>query len=227
MKNHPNKRPGLGRVFLILGFLLLSSSVLLIAYNIRESRRAGYAAEARVRELHRQMAAPAREEASPPPGGTALEDTAAPQAAAPVPSLEIDGEHYLGILSIPSLVLELPIQSDWSESRLKQAPCRYSGGAESGDLVVAGHNYKAHFGRLGELSPGDRVLLTAAGGREYAYSVESLERLSPWQTEEMVAGDWDLTLFTCTSSGRARLAVRCVRTEQHRIAYRSPAISHR
>ena len=32
--------------------------------------------------------------------------------------------------------------------------------------------------------------------------------------EEMRAGEWDLTLFTCTYDGRARVTVRCIRTEE-------------
>ena len=31
--------------------------------------------------------------------------------------------------------------------------------------------------------------------------------------EEMVTGDWDLTLFTCTLSGQTRFTVRCIRSE--------------
>ena len=32
-----------------------------------------------------------------------------------------------------------------------------------------------------------------------------------WKIEGMTAGDWDLTLFTCTASRRERVTVRCVR----------------
>lgn len=44
-----------------------------------------------------------------------------------------------------------------------------------------------------------------------------MENLQPTQIEEMTekteeSDEWDLTLFTCTTGGSARCAVRCVRT---------------
>ena len=37
--------------------------------------------------------------------------------------------------------------------------------------------------------------------------------MRPSQTEDMLAGDWDLTLFTCTPGAQNRLAVRCLRSD--------------
>ena len=44
-----------------------------------------------------------------------------------------------------------------------------------------------------------------------------METVQPTQIEKMTektadSADWDLTLFTCTTGGSARCAVRCVRT---------------
>ena len=44
-----------------------------------------------------------------------------------------------------------------------------------------------------------------------AYGLETLPETA---VEEMRAGEWDLTLFTCTYDGRARVTVRCIRTEE-------------
>lgn len=41
-----------------------------------------------------------------------------------------------------------------------------------------------------------------------------METLPETAVEEMRAGEWDLTLFTCTYDGRARVTVRCIRTEE-------------
>ena len=35
----------------------------------------------------------------------------------------------------------------------------------------------------------------------------------PKQVKEMVTGEWDLTLFTCTLGNESRIAVRCDRLE--------------
>lgn len=118
---------------------------------------------------------------------------------------------YAGYLSIPVLGLELPVMEDWSYARLRVAPCRYSGSVEGGDLVIAAHNYSSHFGRLRYLQEGDAVLFTDAEGETTAYEVALVETLSPYAVEEMTDSGYDLTLFTCTYGGQARVTVRCVR----------------
>ena len=62
--------------------------------------------------------------------------------------MNIDGMNFLGILSVPSKNLELPILADYSYELLDTAPCRYSGSYDSDDLVIGGHNYRSHFSKL-------------------------------------------------------------------------------
>ena len=127
-----------------------------------------------------------------------------------MPTKEIDGETYIGVVEIPSLELSLPVMSDWSYPQLKKAPCRYVGSVYSHDVVICGHNYDRHFGRLKDLAVGDEVRFTDMDGNEFSYTVEELEVLRPTAVEEMTVGDWELTLFTCTLDGKSRVAVRCV-----------------
>ena len=42
--------------------------------------------------------------------------------------------------------------------------------------------------------------------------VSNLERLGAYDTEEMEAGEWDFTMFTCTIGGSNRVTVRCEAT---------------
>ena len=46
---------------------------------------------------------------------------------------------------------------------------------------------------------------------EHVVTFQMVERetLNPMDAEGMEAGDWDLTLFTCTYGGRKRVTVRC------------------
>ena len=55
---------------------------------------------------------------------------------------------------------------------------------------------------------------TAVSGDVYEYEVEKVETLNPYAVDEMLSGDWDLTLFTCTNKGKARAAVRCREIEE-------------
>lgn len=130
-----------------------------------------------------------------------------------MPTKEIDGETYIGVVEIPSLELSLPVMSDWSYPQLKKAPCRYVGSVYSHDVVICGHNYDRHFGRLKELVPGDEVRFTDMDGNVFRYSVCAVEQLAKTAVEEMQTGDWDLTLFTCTKGGVMRVTVRCALEE--------------
>ena len=94
------------------------------------------------------------------------------------------------------------------------APCRYTGSAYLDNLILAAHNYSTHFGRLGELTKGDAVIFTDTVGNQFFYQVDEITRLEGTAVEEMEAGEWDLTLFTCTRDSRSRITVRCVRTQE-------------
>ncbi|MCI8341851.1 MAG: sortase [Firmicutes bacterium] len=126
-----------------------------------------------------------------------------------MPTVEIDGNLYIGVLCLPSLELSLPVMSDWSYEKLKLSPCRYAGSAYSNDMIVAAHNYQSHFGGLKNLNVGDEVKFTDVEGNEFLYSVEKIFQLDSNEIDEMESGEWDLTLFTCTISGYGRITVRC------------------
>ena len=131
-----------------------------------------------------------------------------------MPVQEIDGEGYIGILQIPDLALELPIIGEWSYPRLRTAPCRYVGSAYTHDLIIAAHNYASHFGGLASLALGSEVIFTDMDGNRFIYAVSGTEQLPGTAIEEMKSGDWDLTLFTCTIGGAARVTFRCELTAE-------------
>lgn len=128
-------------------------------------------------------------------------------------TMNIDGMNFLGILSVPSKNLELPILADYSYELLDTAPCRYSGSYDSDDLVIGGHNYRSHFSKLKSIKNGEEIFFTSFDGTVYKYSVLRVEILETTQIEDLInkqnTDDWDLTLFTCTSSGAARCVIRC------------------
>ena len=132
-----------------------------------------------------------------------------------MPTAEIDGYLYIGKVTIPSLELELPVMDTWDYKRMKIAPCRYVGTAYRPGFVICAHNYTSHFGRLKNLSPGDSVIFTDMAGNEFSYEVAAVETLAPTAVEEMKSSEWDLTLFSCTIDGWARVTVRCrqIRTQ--------------
>jgi sortase A len=105
------------------------------------------------------------------------------------------------------------VQAQWSYPALRQSPCVFSGSAQDGNLVVAAHNYSAHFGRLAQLRQGQTVRYTDGRGLTYTYQVAEITTLAPTAVDEMTSSDgWDLTMFTCTLGGQQRVTVRCTRT---------------
>lgn len=189
------KRSG---IWAAVGSLLIAAALLLCAYNIWDSRRAA----ASVQNVLNAMG-DVQFQAHTESGTSA--DEAETMAAVP-----IDGNAYIGTLALPTLDMTLPVMADWDYDKLKIAPCRYSG-TTAGDLVIAGHNYRSHFGPLDRLHPGDTVCFNDVQGNAFTYVVVETEILPPTAVEEMVDDDWDLTLFTCTLSGQARFTVRCAR----------------
>ena len=197
---------------MLLGALLLIMALGLTAYNVLDDRRAASGAQEALAEL--RAVEPERRLKSQSLPENILPDYMV-DARVEMPIVEIDGNSYVGYISIPSLDLELPVLSEWSYPNLKIAPCRYYGSVYLDNMIIAAHNYNRHFGRIHSLEAGDTVCFTDMDGNEFYYSVLSIEQLWPNQAKEMADpdGDWDLTLFTCTVGGRQRVTVRCVRTE--------------
>lgn len=183
------------------GLALLAAALLLTGYNLWDERRAASAAARTLEQLAQQTATPDPDNAGRPDYQLA--------PAMDMPSVPIDGELYIGVLDIPALGLSLPVMDTWSYPKLRRAPCRYAGSAYQGDLVIAAHNYRSHFGLLGNLPAGSRITFTDVDGNRFAYNVAEIQVLPPTAIEEMTDSPWALTLFTCTFGGKTRLAVRC------------------
>lgn len=201
-----------GRIWINTGLLLLAAALFLWAYNGQESRRAGDSAQQVITELTQSLT-----QQPPAEAGADPEQTEAPAVKLPeylldaqreMPEKTVNGRAYIGVLSIPSLNLELPVLSQWSYPNLKDAPCRYSGSLYQNDLIICAHNYASHFGRLKTLQPGDTLLFTDMDDQVVSFQMVEQETLEPNDQEAMTTGDWDLTLFTCTPGGQTRVTVR-------------------
>ena len=189
-----------GSIWIGLGLLLVVAALFLVGYNVYDNHRAeqvaGENAERLIEKIEQTDASEQLQE-----------DPSEPEMEMPIET--IDGVEYIGVMRIPLLGLELPVIRDWSASHLRISPCRYKGSAYTGDFIIAGHNYSSHFANLKTLQPGDVVTFTDVEGTIFSYEVVELEVLKETLVEEMECGAWNLTLFTCTASGRSRVAIRC------------------
>ena len=205
----------MGNILLAAGALFLAAALLLTGSNLYEAYQAGQASECLSQEVSSRIESQSQDADSLSQAALAGGEEETPEylrnPEMEMPVEEIEGNGYIGLLEIPALGLSLPVMSEWSYPNLKLAPCRYSGSAYTGDFTIAGHNYSTHFGPIGGLNAGDSITFTDMQGNCFAYEVQAVEVLEPTAIEEMLSDDWDLTLFTCTTGGQARVAVRCVR----------------
>ena len=204
---------------IVIGVLLLVGAAVLAMFNMRQDAAARDSAAAVMSQLVQQIRDNTADEPTIPEGdvvpGLELQIPVdlLTEADKKMTEVEIDGYAYIGYLSIPALNLELPIMSTWSYPQLKLSPCRYTGTLRGEDLVLMAHNYNNHFGRISQLIVGDSVSFTDMDGNTTRYTVVGTDILDPNAVEVVTAGDFDLTLFTCTNGGQRRCVVRCNRME--------------
>lgn len=191
-----------GTYCMVLGAMLVLAALSLLVYNRMEAK----AAEEAAKEVLPKVIDEIEDR-----NGKELQDPLDTSMTV----VEIDGYGYIGYVTIPSLDLELPVMSEWDYDRLKTAPCRYSGSVKTDNLVIAGHNFARHFSPIKWLEEGAEVLFTDMSGSVWHYEVGWIEEIKPELVEKMTVPEeedkWDLTLFTCTTDGTARCAVRCIR----------------
>ncbi len=201
-----------------MGTALLLSALFLVIHNVLEDRNSGEQAVKILNELKDEIQEYTEPVTTMPIAENydlfaEYEEPTAPE----METVEIDGNVYIGYISIPAIDIELPVLQNWSYPNLKIAPCRYVGNIYENDLIICAHNYTTHFGKIGNLHTDDEIILTDVSGKEWHYSVVNIEQLPGTAVEDIKFGnadDWDLTLFTCTLGGQSRVTVRAVRIEE-------------
>ena len=190
----------IGVILMNVGAVMMLLALLLWGYNSRQERLAGQEAGILLGGVREAMAVPQTEKEELPK-----------ELPEELPVVEIDGYGYVGSLSVPALGMELPVMAEWDYTRLKISPCRQAGSSRTDDLVIAAHNYKPHFGKLSDLEVGAEIIFTDMDGLMNLYSLVKLETVDPNDVQVVLASEYDLVLYTCTSSGAARVAAFCQR----------------
>lgn len=202
-------KPGI--VCIILGAALLLGALLLAQINQREDAAAQQAAMEVMPQLVEQIRERAEKNTEPTGPELQVPLELLTEEDKKMTEVDIDGHLYIGYISVPAVEIELPVMSSWSYPKLKIAPCRYTGSVRGEDMVLMAHNYNGHFKRISELEIGDDVFFTDMDGNEICYQVVGKDILESTAVEEMTAGDFDLTLFSCTYGGSARITIYCDR----------------
>ena len=214
----------LSSIFSGTGILLLVAALILILYNIHSDNHAKAASN----EVVAILSENAFGEMVPETENKEMDD-AIKVADEAVDSLEqetvipdyelnpdmemplqtVNGQDYIGVLTLEELSLELPVMRDWDYPKLKESPCCYYGSAYQDNFVIMAHNFQCHFGKIRNLSVGSIVTFKDMDNNIFTYEVIQTEMLNPTEVDTVKSGLWDLTLFTCTTGGQYRIAVRC------------------
>lgn len=213
------KSKSVGTLLIAFGILMILAAALLVGYNLWDNIRADQSAQQVLLDLSVSPAqGPAGKSADiASPALPSEADDIPPHILNPdlaMPETLISGVAYIGILEIPDLNLVLPIASQWNPNTARTAPCRYAGSVYSNDMVVAGHNYQKHFGKLPSLPMGTLLRFIDIEGNAFFYEILECETVQATDIDGMCTGEWDLTLFTCTVGGHARFAIRCSLVEE-------------
>ena len=132
-------------------------------------------------------------------------------------SVANDGTVYytIGVINIPSIKVNYPILSTYSDALLKIAPCKFHGPNpnEVGNLCIAGHNYKnsKFFSKVPNLKSGDKIEITDLGGNTVTYTVYDKFIVNPDElecTSQLTEGKREITLITCTNDNKKRYIIK-------------------
>lgn len=189
-----------GKLFIIVGVFLILISLTMTFYNKYEDFNAGKQAKAALDVFKSEVTVQNH-----------IVESLTTEEVREMKTVNINGDEFIGTITIPVLNLELPVMSEYSYSRLKKAPCRYYGNLFTNDLIICAHAYETFFANLIKLKQNDLIVFTDVDGNNYAYEVLEIEILKPTDVDKMVNNEFDLTLYTCTSDNMNRVTVRCNR----------------
>lgn len=132
-------------------------------------------------------------------------------------SVASDGTEYftIGVINIPSINVNYPILSTYSDALLKISPCKFWGPNpnEVGNLCIAGHNYKnsKFFSKVPNMELGDTIEITDLGGNTVVYAIYDKYIVNPYElecTSQMTNGKREITLITCTNDNKQRHIIK-------------------
>ncbi len=140
-----------------------------------------------------------------------------------------NGDKYttVAVINIPSLNITYPIiysnntSEKTIEDLLKISVVKYWGpeANEPGNFCIVGHNYhnKRFFSKASTLQRGDTIYITDTNNKTLEYKVYANYVVEPDDlkcTSQLTNGQTDITLITCTMTGKQRTIVKARAVQQ-------------
>ncbi len=127
----------------------------------------------------------------------------------------------VAVIHIPKIGITYPViysndtSSKTVEDLLKISVVKYWGpeANEAGNFCIVGHNYhnKRFFSKCSELENGDTIYITDTSNKTVEYKVYANYEVEPENlkvTSQLTNGETDITLITCTMTGKQRTIIK-------------------
>ncbi len=183
-------------ILLILGIALVVAaiSVPLVSYLLQQN--AAKEARALVSQLKLLM---------PQSYSAALDD----RVNTAMPSMEVGGENFCGIIEVPSYNTDLPICQLWDQGKLSKYPCRFTGSIYDRSLIIGGSDNNGQFDFMKQIYAGETVYITDMTGGRYRYLVSDIRTVSKLSSDYLTAIEGDLVFFTKNTASLDYTVVIC------------------
>lgn len=124
--------------------------------------------------------------------------------------------NVIGIIDIPSINVNYPIFSEYTDELLKISPCKFHGPSpgEFGNLCIAGHNYdnEKFFSKISTLDINDEIIIYNYNNK-YSYYVFDIYEVKHTDLSSIYLYDENsiqLTLVTCNNFNSNRIIVKAL-----------------
>ncbi len=176
------KKKQIYSIILIVGIALVVAavSIPLVSYIVQQN------AAKEARELVSQLKL-----LMPSSYGAALDD----RVNTVMPSMEVGGENFCGIIEIPTYNADLPVCQIWDQGKLSKYPCRFTGSIYDRSLIIGGSDNDGQFDFMKEISAGETVYVTDMTGGRYRYKVSDIRRVNKLSSEYLMGFEGDLVFF--------------------------------
>ncbi len=190
------KRKKGANILLILGVALVVLSLGILIFSQVRGQKAATDARQLAAQLLQWM---------PPVQNAAPED----RGNNGMPSMEVQGADFCGILEVPGYNTTLPVGSVWNAGSLYRYPCRFTGSIYDGSLIIGGSDSAGQLDFMKKITGGDWVYVTDMTGNRYRCAVHDVMRTTDVSAEHLQSLDADLVLFARNTYGLDYTLVLC------------------
>ncbi|WP_412610005.1 hypothetical protein [Candidatus Pseudoruminococcus sp.] len=166
------------RLLLITGLVLILSLLLLLIFNLQKFNKS---------DENLSIIAEKIEKLIPKKSEVGVSNS----FACEMPSIEIDGCDFIGLIEVPSYGIKLPIYSEFEE----YMPKVYSGSIYNYSLIIEGRYLENQFNFADKIEVREQIIFTDLYGNVFRYKVKRITHSDNINSEKFQSDNQALTIF--------------------------------